>query len=1032
MSVCLHTHSWYSLLEGVSSPATLVEQAVRLGYRALALTDTNNLYGAVPFVDGAMAMGLHPILGARLRLGKESCVALIADPTGYRSLCRILSRLHLEALPPPDVLPEPISSPPTLTELLQAEPEGLHLLVDSVSLAESLLPYYNSRLWMEIVRPRPHSASAPTESALIAASQRLRLPLIASTAAHLIDPKEYGIFRLLTAVRARTLLDRLPARLPLHAGHGLLDPEAFARRFHDLPEAVQNTDRLAQMLRADVLPRQVILPQPILPHRRGNPPPPATYADQVRYLERFCRRGLRRRGRTADASAQQRLRQEMEIIESKGLAGYFLMVRDITRHARRRGHTMALRGSAGNSLVCYLLGITEVDPLRFELPMERFIHPGRVDLPDIDLDFDWKVRDQIIAHFVRRYGQRHTTQICTHQFFQPRSAFREAGRVHGLSDEQISTLLTTLESSLSELMLTDTEPPPCRRFPLEVERWPRLIASARALLGRPHHLSVHPGGVIQTPGPIADHVPLQWAAKGVVVTQMEKDGVERIGLVKIDLLGNRGLSTVDEARRLADLPMSRFPGDPALDRDPATLQLLRTGDTLGVTQLESPAMRHLLIQLRTQSIRDVIQALALVRPGAAGMGMKEIFIRRRQGLDSTRLAHPILARHLEETHGLMIYEDDALRLIQALTGLDAPTADNFRKRVARHQGDAEAFTLLQEFVALCQPNSVPPDAISEFWRQLVKFNQYAFCKSHAVSYGLIAWSGAWLKAHHPVAFWTAALNNNQGSYPRRVYIEAIRRAGIPLLPPCVNTSDLPFTRVGNAIRVGLGSIRSLPLDLQERLIADRQQRGPYRSLVDFRQRLDPGPESLALLICAGALDWTGRSRPGLFLDAHLHKTQARSLPQLFPDYRPFDWNPPEYSPEQCYRDEWHLLGFVIDRPLLSVFRPHNLDGPAITGGIPRVSGPDLHRYLGKKVRIEGLVATARHASMGDGRSMQFITLEDEYGLADVTLFPGSCLPVPYLSIGPYEAIGTVEEQYGVHTLTASSFQQLSAAHQEAG
>ncbi len=782
MAVSLHTHSWYSLLEGTSNPRALLERAARLGYKALALTDTNNLYGAVAFVEEAFRHDVRPLLGSRLRLSQQRCVALIAERSGYRSLCRILSRLHLEAEPPSPLTPLPRGergeegpSPPTplpqgergekdspdLVELLRDDSEGLHILVDDVSLAEALREILGHRLWIEVVRPGPGTNPARREQELLACARRLGIQAVASTAAHLATPEEYPTFRLVTAIRQRTLLERLPAVLPLTAEHYLVSPEELQRRFHDLPALVRNTDCLADLLRSDVLPHELILPEPILPHNRVGRR--ASLADMTSYLGRLCERGLRQRDLGTSSEARQRLREELEIIAAAQLSGYFLTVRAIARHARRRGHSMALRGSAGNSLVCYLLGITEVDPLRFHLPLERFLHPGRTDLPDIDLDFDWKVRDEVIAHVVERYGQAHTAQICTHLFFQPRSAFREAGRVHGLSDEQISSLLTPSDPPIAMGELVEDAPCP-PSFPLEPERWPLLLADARRLLGHPHHLSIHPGGIVLTPGPMRDCVPLERAAKGVIVTQFEKDAVERIGLVKIDLLGNRGLSTVDEARRLAGMP------PPPDDGDAATLELLRRGDTLGVTQLESPAMRHLLIQMRPAGLDDVIRALALIRPGAASLGAKETYIRRRRGLEPVRLLHPRLAGVLQETHGLLIYEDDTLRLIQALTGLSAPDADRFRKRVTKHKTEEDEQTLHREFLALCGRRGVPVEAVAEVWPQLAKFNRYAFCKSHAVSYGLIAWSAVWLKAHFPLEFWTAALNNNQGMYPRRVYI----------------------------------------------------------------------------------------------------------------------------------------------------------------------------------------------------------------------------------------------------------------------
>jgi DNA-directed DNA polymerase III PolC len=783
MPVPLHVHSWYSLLEGASSPGALLERAATCGYTSLALTDTNNLYGAVAFVEEASRHGIRPLLGACLRHNGSRCVALIAERAGYRSLCRILSRLHLPTT----------EQARQLNELVAENAEALHVLVDDAVMAEQLREAFGPRLWLEVVRP---GRSPRQEGELRACGRRLGVSLVASTAAHFATPDEYAVFRLATVVRQGTLLEQLPRQLPITPEHHLVDPDTFRRRFHDLPEALWNTDTLAEQLRPDVLPREVILPQPRLPRD----------LDAIRFLELLCERGLRRRELGESLAARQRLREELAIIGALGLAGYFLVVRDIARYARRKGHSMALRGSAGNSLVCFLLEITDVDPLRFGLPLERFLHPGRTDLPDIDLDFDWKVRDDVIDYVFRRHGSQHTARISTHQFLQPRSAFRESAKAHGLSNEQISALLETLDARVSGFVEDQSGcPAPPRGFPLEPERWPRIVADARLLLGRPHHLSIHPGGVVITPRPIENYVPLQMAPKGVVITQLEKDAIEQIGLVKIDLLGNRALATVDEALGHINSeirnPKSKKPAVPRISNfgfrisdltqrrplnENGVLALLRRGDTLGVNQLESPAMRHLLIQMQPRGLDDVIQSLALIRPGAASIGAKESFVRRRRGLEPVRHADPSLEPLLRETQGLMLYEDDGLGVIETLTGLPAPDADRFRKRVAKHRTEEEARALTEEFLTACASHGTPHAVAAELWVQLAKFNHYSFCKSHAVSYGLIAWQAVSLKVHHPLAFWTAALNNNQGMYPRRVYVEAIKRAGIELRLPCHN------------------------------------------------------------------------------------------------------------------------------------------------------------------------------------------------------------------------------------------------------
>jgi DNA-directed DNA polymerase III PolC len=1022
----LHTHSWYSLLEGVSSLDALLARAAACGYPALALTDTNNLYGAVAFVDAAARYGVRPLLGACLRQGRTHCVALIAESAGWRSLCRVLTRLHLE-------------ENADLADLVMNSNEGLHVLVDDLVLAQQLCEALEARLWIEVVRPgpgnRPRRHHEQRERELLEGGRRLGLRPIASTAAHFATPSEYEIYRLVTVVRQGGLIDQLSHSLSITPNHHLLDQTTLNQRFRDLPESLANLTQLTEQLPWDVLPRRTVLPPAKVPRGLQN----------QQYLRLLCNRGLHRRGLYGDPAAHERLGEELAIIDAGDLGPYFLVVRDIARYARHRRLTMALRGSAGNSLVCYLLEITDVNPLRFQLALDRFLHIGRPDLPDIDLDFDWRVRDEVINHVFKRYGPAHTAMISSHLFLQPRSAFREAGKIHGMSNEQITLLAQTVDSGqwlvdseegklsspstnhcpLSTISSPSTVHRPPSTFPLEVSRWPRMLRDARLLLGRPHHLSVHPGGIVITPRPIEEYVPIQRAAKGVYITQFEKDAAEATGLVKIDLLGNRALANVDEMLenkcevrsaecevRSAGCSISHS----ALFDDADTLQLLQRGDALGVNQLESPAMRHLLLQLRPRALDDIVCALALIRPGAGAIGMKGRYVQRRCGGEPVPPLPACLEPILRQTYGLLVYQDDALGMVRALTGLSVPETHRFYKRATKRVPEDVDRQLAEEFRQLCLARGIPETTIAEQWLLLTHFRRYTFCKSHAVSYALIAWRCAYAKAHWPLYFWTAVLNNNQGVYPRRVYVEALKRAGLRMLLPCVNHSEETFTPEQDGVRTGLGAIANLPEELRQRILMSRRRHGPYGDLADFRRRTEAGPEALATLIRCGALDFTGRNRPALFLEADLLDYAATSS-ALFDDIGELSWIPNDYDTERRRRDEWQLLGFVADVPMLSLFRPQLPQG--------LVRSVDLPRYKGRRIRTAGLVATGRFAHTEKGLEMQFITLEDEWGLMEVTIFPGTCRLLTHLTLGPYVATGVVDEQFGVFTLTAETLEKTS-------
>ncbi|MFO0843749.1 MAG: PHP domain-containing protein [Gemmataceae bacterium] len=456
MPVSLHTHSWYSLLEGVSSPEALVARAVEGGHTSLALTDTNNLYGVVPFVELAKQARLRPIVGACLRHGGRQAVALVAEREGYHNLCQVISGVQLSGV-------ERFCEA-SLTDLLGAYHGGLHVLTADPELAEQLHGAFRDRLWLEVIRP----GCPPKERKLLDCAKRLGVRLVASTAAHLTHADEYPTLRLAAAVRENTLLDRLPPTGPVTPEHRLLSVTEMRRRFRDLPEALAAGDDLAGLLRADVLPRELILPGPKLTRP----------LDLVAYFKAHCEPRLRRRGLEGDPTARQRLREEQAVIGAKGLAGYFLTVHDIARQRGTAATRWARRQPPATRWCATCSASPRADPPRFGLEMERFLHMERIDLPDIDLDFDWKVRDEIIDYVIRKHGGEHVARISAHLSLQPRSAFRESAKVHGLSDGQVSELLTHLDERVEETLLPDPARP-APRVPAS-PRSPGACAAGRA------------------------------------------------------------------------------------------------------------------------------------------------------------------------------------------------------------------------------------------------------------------------------------------------------------------------------------------------------------------------------------------------------------------------------------------------------------------------------------------------------------------------------------------------------------------------
>ncbi|HKY33007.1 MAG TPA: DNA polymerase III subunit alpha, partial [Candidatus Polarisedimenticolia bacterium] len=688
------------------------------------------------------------------------------------------------------------------------------------------------------------------------AARRAGTPLAAAADAFFVHPSSYPLHRLLRAIGLNTKLGRLRGQDTAPAGAWLMPPERLAAALPDCPQALDAAGRIAADCALSDPPWNPA-GRAIFPSYDGMRP-----EETMERLRALCTEGARRRYGELPGAVRLRLERELDIIGRKGLADYFLMVHDIVQQSPRT----CGRGSAASSAVSYCLGITHVDPVRYDLFFERFLNEGRVDPPDIDVDFAWDERDAVLDYVFQRYGRRRAAMVSNHLCFRGRAAVREVAKVYGLPEEEIKAvtgrLARTWQTAPAEEMVRGH--PLFKGLDLR-DPWPEVLRWAARLEGHPRHLSVHCGGVVVVPGEVSDHVPTQPAPKGVDIIQWEKDATEDSGLVKMDLLGNRSLAVIRDAlaavrrRHGVEIVWERF--DP-LD-DLRTQDLIRRGDTVGVFYVESPAMRQLQHKTGTGDFEHLVIHSSIIRP-AANSYIRE-YVRRLKG-GAYRPLHPLLGDLMKETHGIMVYQEDVAKTVIAMAGFDAASADDLRKVLSRKHKRRKLEDHRLRFEAGARERGFSAEVIAEVWRMILSFSGYSFCKPHSASYALVSFKSAYLKAHHPAEFMAAVLSNQGGYYSTFAYVSECRRMGLAVRLPDVNESGIPYTGSGREVRVGLMQVQGLSAGAMEALLRERESGGPFGSLEDLLDRVVLDPADARRLIKAGAFDGVSGgagSRPGL-------------------------------------------------------------------------------------------------------------------------------------------------------------------------
>lgn len=986
----LHAHSYYSLLDASSSPAALLRRAVELGLPALALTDHDGLYGAVEFWRAAQATGIKPIIGAELTLARGTHLTVLAETqVGYGNLSRIITVGQLAGNKgQPQLTIEDVARHATgllcLSGCGQSALARAALADDERQAARAAGKlgeiFGRGRVWIELQRHRQPDDRRLNDG-LLAAARATGLPLVATNDVHYATAEGHRLRDVLLATRAGITLTELAARPGSHNSPELRLKSAAEMRalFADLPEAADATLEIAA--RCDVSldfsgRRTPAFPPQTADFPDGLPPGETAFS----YLHDLCHAGLRARFRPVTPRAAAQLTHELTVIERAGLADYFLIVWDIVRHARRAGIRCQGRGSAANSLVAHILGITPVDPLRHNLLFERFLSERTDTMPDIDIDFASDRRDEVIAYVYARYGTEHAAMVCNVVTYQPRLALRDVCRALGFAAADVTRITADRISATQRGGLTHDDTRRARAVAADDEAGLLGLAQELAgqLVGTPRHLSVHAGGMLITAQPLVEVVPLERATKpGVVVAQWNKDSVEDAGLIKIDLLCLRTLDLVTEASELIAARTGAAPPIDALPLDdPAIYRLVSTGDTIGCFQVESRAQAQMLPRLKPTRFEDLVIQVSIVRPGPIQGGMVHPYLRRRRGEEAVSYLHPMLEPILGETLGIIIFQEQVIRVAMALAGFSAGEADLLRRAMSRARSDEAMGELAARFTAGALANGVAREVAEEMFRQLRGFATYGFCKSHAAAFALVAYQTLWLKVYHPTEFYCALLNHQpMGFYGPEVVIGDAQRHGVRVLRPDVNASGDACAVAGDdALRLGLRYLPGLGAGGIERLLAARAA-GPFADLGDFCRRTQLPRGLVGAMIRAGAFDGLDGDRRQLLWTLGGLAYEEEPLVEL----PSVEAELPELSEREELAWDYELLGFAPGDHPLRLLR-ERLRGKGALSAAELATIP-----TGQEVIVAGLVVVRQAPPTAKGHL--FLTLEDETGLVNLIVRP---------------------------------------------
>lgn len=951
----LNVHSYFSLKYGTLSPEKLVAAAKEKGIKTLVLTDINNTSCAYEFISCCKKQGIKPIVGIEFRKDNHLLyVGIAKNEQGFYELNRFLTKHSLEEKPLPEIAPE-----------------MPHVYIIYEKEVKPIATFRND----EYLGIRPAAVNRLFNSPLLKHQDRL----VIFSPVTFPDQEGFRTHKLMRAIDLNLVITKLKEED--HAcPEEIFYEEAFLlKHFQNYPQLIENTQRIIDNCSIELESTFANNRQTFTGSRESD----------FKLLTKLAVNGCKRRYGEKNKKAAERVGRELKVIDEMRFAPYFLITWDIVRYAQSAGYHHVGRGSGANSIVAFCLYITDVDPLELDLYFERFINPHRTSPPDFDIDFSWDERDDVTDYIFKRYGKEYTALLATYNTFKGKSIIRELGKVFGLPKTEIDTIVDE---------------------PLATEKHHALAKHifrfGKRIEGFPNYLSIHAGGVLISEKPINYFTALQLMPKGFPITHFDMYGAEDLGFHKYDILSQRGLGHIKETVELVKRNQGKaidIHDVAKIKEDEKVREQLRSGQCIGCFYIESPAMRGLLSKLKCDNYVHLVAASSIIRPGVAKSGMMREYIRRFHHPGSFSYLHPIFEKHLGETFGVMVYQEDVLKICHHFAGLDLGESDVLRRIMTGKKKSSEVFARLRDqYFKNCRERGYSEQLIQEVWRQIESFSGYSFCKAHSASYAVESFQSLYLKAYFPLEFMVGVINNFGGFYYAELYVHEARMQGARIHAPCVNHSFYLTTIEGEDIYLGFVHLHQMERKAAHQIVTERMLRGIFKTLEDFISRVDLAQEQLDILIRIGALRFTGLNKYELMWEKNAvydPENRVVATGQLFSDgYESFELPQLQEGEFDQAFDEIELLGF----PLRSPF--DLIDGKCEGDILAR----QLTDFVGRQVLILGYYITQKNVTTANKKLMNFGTWVDKEGhFFDTTHFPLSLQRYPFRGKGCYRIKGVV-------------------------